>query len=381
MPQKHIAEPIDRLIQNYETFSHLLELFTHFWRTVRDAKLGDPKWKLIIDGPATHWQKFREHLLRIHVEGFDYKKFVGPSPVKSSASETFPHNRWIASQVASWTKSSRRIYKVPEDLQLLLCATSLDDVNWGMVRWPFDSFLISLATPITLGDDQVDSILVGDDLSEESGGIIKFLTPIPLSLKTHKDVFVGDQSERIAKAIQHGDIAYANEKLGKIITNRLVGSVYETLLLRKDTFSDNGLASSFETMNWQDSGMQRILRVVFGLLLYLQTLPTPQAQSSEWKPTKLERVGKGGNKITLASEVCNITSIYKLTERERIVLRKGLEGKASEVSSHYREGHWRRPPGKGDDPNYPKTVWVRPTIVRLDKLEDGGLPGGSEERL
>lgn len=49
-----------------------------------------------------------------------------------------------------------------------------------------------------------------------------------------------------------------------------------------------------------------------------------------------------------------------------------------ELCAHFRRGHWRRPPGQGDDPTASKTVWVRPTLVRRDRLPEGALPGGSE---
>jgi hypothetical protein len=49
-----------------------------------------------------------------------------------------------------------------------------------------------------------------------------------------------------------------------------------------------------------------------------------------------------------------------------------------ELSCPFREGHWRRPPGKGDDPTAPRTVHVRPCIVRRDRLpKDGGLLPGT----
>jgi len=316
------------------------------------------------------------------VDGFDYSKFVGQPVWQGAKSETYPRQRLLAAQVASWTRSSRRIYHIPEDLQLLLTATTLDDVNWSMIRWPFESFLITFDLPLVLGGEEIDSILVCDEFSDKKWeGKIKIILAIPRKLKTQQEVFLGDQSERILKAIERNDFAYASEKIHAIITNRLDNLCPEMLVIKSDAFSHDGIAAKFEKEEWEDVGMQKVLRLVFGLLLYLQSLPSSVTAPKGWQPQKPEVHRNHSNKITLAAEVCNVASVYKLTEKEKEIFKVGLRSVSVEVSPHYREGHWRRPPGKGADPNHPKTVWVRPTIVRMDKLEDGGLPGGSKENL
>ncbi len=379
---KDFAEPIDRLIQHYETHSHLLELLTLFYATVKSSYLHDSHFKAIHEGPATHWREYRKHLTRIHADGFDYTKFVGQPVWQGATPESYPRQRLLAAQVASWTRSSRRIYHVPEDLQLLLAATTLDDVNWDMVRWPFESFLITFDLPLQLDGEEIDSILVCDEFSDKRwDGKIKSILAIPKKLKTQKEVFLGDQSERIQKAIEKKEFEYARDKITGIIANRLDNLAPEQLIIKSDAFSEGGFARVFEKKDWEDVGMQKILRLTFGLLLYLQSLPSSVTSPRGWIPQKPEIHRNHSNKITLAAEVCNVASVYKLTEKEKAIFRVGLRSVTVEVSPHYREGHWRRPPGKGADPSHPKTVWVRPTIVRMDKLEDGGLPGGSKENL
>jgi len=379
---KDFAEPIDRLIQHYETHAHLLELLTCFYTAVGSSHLHDPHFRAILEGPAKHWMGYREHLTKIHKDGFDQAKFVGLSVWQGAKPETYPRQRLIAAQVASWTRSSRRIYHIPEDLQLLLATTTLDDVNWNMVQWPFESFLITFDVPLLLGGEEIDSILVCEEFSDERlDGKIKSILAIPKRLKTQKEVFLGDQSERIKRAIKKKDFEYASGKIRGIIANRLDNLSPEILMIKSDAFSEGGIARAFEKENWEDVGMQKILRLTFGLLLYLQSLPSSVTSPRGWTTQKTETRISHSNKITLAAEVCDVASVYKLTESERSVFRMGLRNVSVEVSPHYREGHWRRPPGKGNDPSHRKTVWVRPTIVRIDKLEDGGLPGGSKEKL
>lgn len=83
--------------------------------------------------------------------------------------------------------------------------------------------------------------------------------------------------------------------------------------------------------------------------------------------------------MTNDADVCTVSSIYRLTPEERkligdhAVSRRGTV----ELCAHFRRGHWRRPPGKGDDPTAEKTVWVRPTLVCRDRLAAGSMPGGN----
>jgi len=126
--------------------------------------------------------------------------------------------------------------------------------------------------------------------------------------------------------------------------------------------------------NWDS-----MIRVVVGMCLYLKTLPSGSPHQSEWRP--VPRSGLPDPKaISNEAQVCTVSSCYKLTTQERVML--GLEGTKQEkalyeLSCHFRAGHWRRPPGMGSDPTAPKTVHVRPCIVRKDRLQEGELPGGS----
>lgn len=388
MSQKNqdFGEPLDRLLRSYEVTMQFLSFVIEIFTKGQTGQFADSFWNRILNGPVKHWKSVRSALLRVHTDGFDVEKYIGPtydSHPQSMKEFEFTQSRSIAMRVAEWTKSSRRVYRVSKDLQLLLAATSLEDVDWSMIKWPFESLLISLEEPLVFRGKTIDAILIAKEIVH--GHEVMAIETVATDLPTMESVFIGDQRSRIEKAIQKGDKAsldYAKEKLASAIKNRMNGGG-EIWLTKKACFEPGGFASRFEELDLgeadETSASKVVFRIVFGLMLYLQSRPTTELIPKGWESSTFERREGSSRVIRLASEVCVVKSIYSLTSAEREALEPILRGGYVEVAPHHREGHWRRPPGKGDDPNHPKTVWVRPTIVRRDKLADGGLPLGSTE--
>jgi hypothetical protein len=123
-------------------------------------------------------------------------------------------------------------------------------------------------------------------------------------------------------------------------------------------------------------------RIVFGLCQYVAAARTANA-TEVWRPVR-KGSAKGHASITDEAEVCMVQSHHNFTVEEKAVIHGIICGGgniAKQISAHFRIGHWRRPPGKGNDPSYPKTVWVRPTLVLRGDLEGPGLPGGSIQMI
>jgi hypothetical protein len=114
-------------------------------------------------------------------------------------------------------------------------------------------------------------------------------------------------------------------------------------------------------------------RIVIGLLMYLSSLPSQSPHVSDWVPP--QRGTADPSAIYDGMEVCHVRSTHTLTTTERAVVDNGRTGR--ELAAHWRKGYWRRPLGKGNDPTAEKTVWIKPVLVREDRLEDGALPGGA----
>lgn len=388
MSQKiqNYGEPVDRLLRSYEVAMQFLSFVIQIFTRNQAGHFADPFWNRILNGPVKHWKNLRSALLKVHADGFDTEKYVGPTydcHPQTMNEFGFTQSRLIAMRVAEWTKSSRRVYRVPKDLQLLLAATSLEDVDWSMIKWPFDSLLISLEEPLVFRGKTIDAILVAKEIA--NGHEVMAIETITTDLPTMESVFIGDQRSRIERAILEGSEAslnYAKEKLASAAKNRMSGGG-EVWMIKTACFEPGGFASKFEKLDLgeadETSASKVVFRIVFGLMLYLQSRPVAELIPKGWVSSTFERREGPSRVIRLASEVCLVKSIYSLTQAERGVFEPILRGGYVEVAPHHREGHWRRPPGKGDDPNHPKTVWVRPAIVRRDKLADGGLPIGSTE--
>jgi hypothetical protein len=93
-----------------------------------------------LDGAITSWNDFRGDLLRgIDLTEAHNKYCSGPlvSPLHS-----FPVS------LNEWSRNSRRVFHLTEELLTLLSLTSLDGVRWSEVHWPFESFLVTLDQPL-----------------------------------------------------------------------------------------------------------------------------------------------------------------------------------------------------------------------------------------
>ena len=348
-------------------------------------------------GSVLNAGRFRDCLLGIHdpERQRELYEFIPPADMKRSLS----YEGGYPLALARWSVHSRRIYKLDSDLQALLQATSLKGVLWSDVQLPFDSFAIELAQPLI-------------DSEGNRFGFLLVSTPLPYELE--EDISPKDLIDFRCfgtKGMKYAPLNTQQRERIQTSVDRQIdrGDPYGILTEYRELASkplDRVPTSSFKLHSHPDElvtetaervykekfpGVDRpaalatwdaMTRLVVGLALYLKTLPPGSSHVSE--PTKPFRSGLPDRKvITNRWEVCNVTSVIPLTREERIFY--GVEGNQEEqrqakyeLSCHFREGHWRRPPGKGDDPTAPRTVHVRPCIVRRDRLpKDGGLPAGT----
>lgn len=85
--------------------------------------------------------------------------------------------------------------------------------------------------------------------------------------------------------------------------------------------------------------------------------------------------------VTDGAEIFSVQCEHTLSEHEyhihALMREKGITGAMRELGSHFRSAHWRRPPGKGDDPEASKTVKVRWTLVNEKRLPEKASPRGT----
>ncbi len=352
-------------------------------KVVADTHFENDLNEEVFRGPVSHFPEFRNHLLTIHDHGFDWNRFIGPTHFNSEMEQLKYLRGCISGAIASWTLSSRRVYTIDEELQLLLSITSLEGVDWRMVHFPFDSFLLKLAFPIRADDGRsFDSILVSKvaDLSpaKYENGYVRpvSLILIPEELYDLDKVVPMSQRQKLTRWMKN-DLQKAAAFLQGIRGLKKPNVVI--INVRPDILETNLVA---EASKDSSSYTEEMFRLLFGTLLYMQSLPAIETGANTW--TKEEGPKKSIVRPSIDDEslVCHIVNHRKLIPEEKKVFKEvALRKTGYEMSAHHREGHWRRPPGHGDDPNYPKTVWVRPTIVRKDRLSKDGLPGGLEKEL
>ena len=123
-------------------------------------------------------------------------------------------------------------------------------------------------------------------------------------------------------------------------------------------------------------------QIVIGLAMYLKMLPPTSPHHGMWISADPQQRLLGSldhRAITDESEICSVSSMRRLSAGERQLFFDYANGRSGfEMPVHFRIGYWHRPKGRGQDPEYPKTEWTHPTLVRADRLPQGAVPGGSQ---
>jgi len=324
--------------------------------------------------------------------------------------------------LTNWTRHSRRVFSLSSDLQAMLAMTSLDNVKWSDVSWPYESFAVELEDPITDADGRSYRLLMVETWpTAEYGYDQKVIYPMatdpqPLfdrfvrgKLHEHlrarrwhklasmiqreharpiKDVFgpsvpiVADAHGSVTTDVGQVMLEHMRSMPGAVVLDHAptaqddlgadlpAGQLRVLIIDRGDEEPDKKVEKAWDFGNI-------CAQIMAGVCLYLTSLPPGSSHRSEWK----RRTSSTPDPKAISSEalVCALQSIHRLDVNERTALRQHqASGRPTyELSSHYRRGHWRRPPGSGDDPTALRTIWVRPAWVRMDRLAFGELPGGN----
>lgn len=333
-----------------------------------------------LEGPIIHFKEFRRHLLEMgSIEDFDFKRFqLEPKP---GWVEGIQNSIFFASQLAAWTHASRRVYHIDSDLKALLGSTSLKGLRLSDIHFPFEAFAVSLDDPIEAENGfKYDFILFAPVRMVIEGVVRRFV-----SIRIYNTNLGHEQlipREAIDKMVDRGRPEDGEDKLRRK-ARRIKQLDLDTMSILADA-GDIALTDLIGlTVNSQTT---QAYRIVFGLMLYLKAMADSRTATTEWRPVqkaKKSPLSLDRRAITDEAEVCFVSSARKLNVDERQALNHFACGKVSdkEMPWHFREGYWRRPPGKGTDPTWPKTVLVQPTVVRIDRKPPEALAGGSLVRL
>src|SRR3989344_2041735 len=343
-----------------------------------------------LEGPIVHWQDFRPALLtcltpkerhgELQQSVLDHKRFMGGGEVRGylhGPIGELPQLLW------EWSCSSRRIYAVRPELQMVLAATSLHRITWGDIVLPFDSFGIELQKPfVDHKGRKFPFILVSkrkegseaQDPENKAKGTIHFLLLnegvadyVPLSR---------DARQQIEVALARRDHRLA-VRLVNPINERMHGTEFTSVMFDIGMSFNRCVEDQPDEVSGDEFNIralqpiwQALLRISLGLGLYLKNLPPGSSHASAWTPYE-PGTKNDPRAVSHAAQVCVVENCYTFSREERVMLglEKSAAGTGREISCHWREGHWRRPPGLGKDPAAEKSVHVRPTLVRRDRLQ------------
>lgn len=321
---------------------------------------------------SQHWRELRGHLLDLPQTNFDFLRFMGKFAPDSRADF-----RMVPAWLASWVLSSKRVFTLDAELQLLLSLTGNQDIKWDMVKFPFDSFLINLAQPIICkerGLKVVSMLLTHETLFMEGLGVLgrsRTLVLIDDSNRTLSDISTPER-EKISR-LAHVNPTKCAAMLNKLATIRHVGAI------RLPEMIDSGENIEWKLIN-TDPVLKECIDVFFGFVCYLNTMSRSVITEQEsWKDVeKTETPPPNHKAVTSGAQVFAVHFGQKLTPEEKLALHSIGKG-GFEVSAHWRRGHFRRAPGSGNDPMAPRNIWVRPTLVRRDKADSGEGILGTEQ--
>ena len=353
-----------------------------------------------LKGLLVNYQDLRKSMLDVFSsnDGTEFvDKFLFPKEAYPLSNDTqamyFPYS------LLAWSKNSRRVFNLSRDLQVLLDATSLEGVVWGDVKLPFDSFVVTLEQPLVDAKNvPFDSVLVSTFNTERGDHGQVFQETAFISLDSRLGNYPPlsrEAKEQVTSLLKNGSYRKAEHALMGLYKgsrHNISTSVFVIDNIFVDTpVLDFGVQLGAQKTNIEkrpddhDPGplFESVLRIVVGMCLYLKTLPIKTHLVSDWEKPELQQSQRGGA-ITNKAQVCTVSSQFKLSSEEHEAF-GGKEGEPvksfGEKCCHFRRGTWCRPSGHGDDPNYPRTIWRRPTIVRPDRLGPGELPKGAETIL
>lgn len=333
-------------------------------------------------GAVQNWRSFRTHLLQANVGCFDKEKYGFGYPQGVSAESTaltslFGEKFNIHAEcLFAWNKHGRRVFHLTEELCLLLANTTLN-IPISEVSWALPSFAITWdgAAP-----NEVDTLVVST-ASPQGRETSVSLVGIRSSTKSK----LGEYDRKLVdETIKKNDIKAIKKRVLELgltdpetwdVSAEQVHHPGEVRGVQAVTQLVRGMKESLNA-GYREFILKNPLNIAAGLMLYLETLPPNSPHKSSW--SRIISPGKPDPRaISKEAEVCHVNSQHVLSAEERQLFRDVLSREGAPLSAHFRSGHWRRPPGKGNDPDAPKLVHVRPTLVRPDRLGEGELPGGS----
>ncbi len=330
----------------------LLEKFLQYWEDACFVThvVGLLTGERTPDGAAREYESLRNDILRcgqgerLPERYFKNVRTNGRTYDVSVQQEVFVHS------LSTWATHSRRIFRLSNTMQHALSGIAPGNVTLGDVHLPFPAFCVEFAIPL-LGDQ-------GDEF------------PLALVSSGIEEVMAVGKSGSV-RTMMHIQLIGRRMLENYVPINRAQKAYALKMLRKDDRFKLQRHALSWATL------------LVMNLCLYLDSMQsTARAETEVWRTPPREPGQFSDRVVTDGAQICEISSRHLLDS----MMEPGIgEGPAHpsgyEVRPHWRRGHGRRRPGSGNDPEAPKAVRVKVTLVRGDRLPENALPQGSATDL
>lgn len=375
MTVKHPVERLEQGLSQWEQLCFILGLDARITQG-----LGRPIFPLV--DPLLNYKRLRRTLLRSYSGGrIDMSKFIPPE----SLQEYFGSVYFLPVALLSWTFHSRRVFHLSDEIQVQLANTSTEGLTWSDIRWPLESFGIELEVPLVDAKGRSYDFILVSQMNGPYREIRLFPRELDkvyfLSKKEKEDLDRGLAKRQWIKTYERSkqirsdrvlDVEYSFFALDPTVVNRPVDDSIVDMWHSLIRAGGDEPSSIEEHPEWDDAA-----RIVVGLCMYLTVLRRSSPNQSEWVPAPST---PDPNAITRAAEVCFVSSIHPFHRDERAIV-GGKSRSPFEMRTHWRQGYWRRPPGQGKNPLARRTIWIRPMLIRKDRLLKGAIPGGDISKM
>lgn len=342
--------------------------------------LGKPIFPLV--EPLLYYERLRRTLLRSYTGGrININMFIPPE----SLQEYFGSVCFLPYALMSWTVHSRRVFHLSDEIQVQLANTSTEGLTWMDIRWPLESFGIELEVPLVDAKGRSYDFILVSQLHGDYREIRLFPRELDkvyfLSKEEKEDLDRGVVNRKWIKTYERSkqirsdrvlDVEYSYFALDPTVVNRPVDDSIVDMWGDLIRSRGNSPPAMEDHPEWDDAA-----RIVVGLCMYLTVLRRSSPSQSEWVPAPST---PDPNAITRAAEVCFVSSIHPFHRDERVIV-GGKKRSPFEMRTHWRQGYWRRPPGQGKNPLARRTIWIRPMLIRRDRLVRGAVPGGDISKM
>ncbi len=318
------------------------------------------------------------------------------TPFTQKQIETFDPQAMVPFSVLAWNSQSRRIYSLSRDLQTLLEATSLKNIRWKDVFFPFNSFVIELDEPLKSSvGTEFDCIMFSrlDELLHINNG--KQLWEIRLLCKeigTCRQIKKRDAQKLF-------EFCQKEEKYGeeiKKMRKRYFSDIHVKMPVvygMTDPASDQPVVEILATLKNIRKGvseyaMDAAFHILVNFCIYVQNFPkstssfrfTPQQNGKKKKKRKKRK--KTPLFINQMTEIFTVTCEFKETGKELAAIKRDKAHTGPGKCVHWRKAHWRRKPGYGDVPfeSAPK-IRIPAVLVNAHKLPENALPVAGRANL